>query len=129
MSDRLVLIVDDDDAVRKSILRFLEDTEYQVIGAASYEQAVKALSEHAPRVAVVDMRLAGNSGENLILAAHAMNPTIRFLIYTGSNTFEVTPAMKQVGIRPQDILRKPVESLSIIKQAIDNMFAEIAGGK
>ena len=90
MDNRLILIVDDDDAVRKSLVRYLEDTEYQVLSAATYEKAIQILGDQQPHLAVVDMRLAGNSGENLILTAHAMQPKLRFLVYTGSNTFEVT---------------------------------------
>lgn len=128
MSEKLVLIVDDDDAVRKSLVRYMEDTDYHVISAASYEEALQILGDQLPQVALVDMRLAGNSGENLILAAHAMCPTLRFLVYTGSNTFEVTPAMKQVGIQPEDIIRKPVETLAVILAAFDRVFTSLNGG-
>lgn len=129
MSNKLVLIVDDDDAVRKSLVRYMEDTEYQVLSAASYEQAIEILGSDQPHVAVVDMRLAGNSGETLILSAHAICPKLRFLVYTGSNTFEITPSMKKVGIEPEDILRKPVESLSVIHSAIDRVFTNLNGGE
>lgn len=128
MSQGQVLIVDDDDAVRKSLLRFLEDADYDVYAAASHEDAVVFLSDHTVQVALVDMRLAGNSGETLILTANAMYPTLRFLVYTGSSNFEVTPAMNAAGIRPEHVILKPVESLSVIKKAIDNLLQEIREG-
>ncbi len=128
MNQTTLLIVDDDPAVRKSLVRFLEDKGYDIISAESYEQAIALLGEHCPQLAVVDMRLAGNSGENVILAAHAMNASLRFLVYTGSNTFEVTPAMDKVGIKPEDILHKPVESLSVIQDAIERILARTENG-
>jgi ActR/RegA family two-component response regulator len=129
MSQGQLLIVDDDDAVRKSLLRFLEDADYQVYAAASDEQAIAFLSSNHTDLAMVDMRLAGNSGETLILKANAIQPHLRFLVYTGSNTFEVTPAMHGVGIRPEHVLRKPVESLRVIQHAIDDLFEEIREGQ
>ena len=128
MSQGLVLIVDDDAAVRKSLLRYLEDAEYDVFGAESESQALGILAEHQISIAVVDMRLAGDSGETLILRSHAMQPQLRFLVYTGSNTFEVTPAMRNVGMRPEHILRKPVESLQVILDTINRLFDEIREG-
>lgn len=125
MSHGPVLIVDDDAAVRKSLVRYLEDAEYDVFGADSEHQALSILAEHSIIIAVVDMRLAGDSGETLILRAHAMQPQLRFLVYTGSNTFEVTPAMRNAGMHPEHIFRKPVESLQVILNAIDTLHEEI----
>jgi DNA-binding NtrC family response regulator len=128
MKHTTLLIVDDDPAVRKSLVRYLDDKGYDLVAAESYEQAIALLGDHHPQLAIVDMRLAGNSGENVILAAHALQPTLRFLVYTGSNTFEVTPAMDNVGIKQEDIIHKPVESLSVIQDAIERILAQDKNG-
>ena len=72
-----VLVVDDDDAVRSCVEAFLEDEGFAVETAASGEQALSALTPGRVHVAVVDARLPGMNGDELIRRAHRRDPALR----------------------------------------------------
>ena len=119
MSEALhLLIIDDEDAIRESLRAFLEDYDYQVDAVDSTEAALEGLQPGLYRLAVVDMRLPGESGDAFILKAHAIDPDLRFLIHTGSVDFELTQDLCSVGILPCHVFVKPLPDLSLLANAI-----------
>ena len=57
-----ILIVDDDTQVREVLRRFLEAEGYEVLEAASAEQAVQMVEALPPAVAFCDIHMAGANG-------------------------------------------------------------------
>jgi DNA-binding response OmpR family regulator len=62
---RVVLLVEDDDVYRESIHRLL-DSEYQLLDAATGQQALTLLETHAPECVLLDFRLPDFSGLKLM---------------------------------------------------------------
>lgn len=122
MADEIVrvLIVDDDRSIRQSLAMFLEDYDFEVSQAGSGEEALELLPEFDPDVAIVDLRLPDTTGDVLIQKLHALNPSTRFLIYTGSTNFQITEEIKAVGLSNEHILSKPQNSLGIFIELIND---------
>ncbi len=81
-----VLIVDDDeeDAIlTRLMLTESEHTQYAVTCAANFESGLEKLRADAWDVALIDYRLDGRSGIDLIQAAHAFGCAVPFILLTG----------------------------------------------
>lgn len=113
-----VLILDDDDTIRDGLSNYLEDAGFEVAAAATDRQAVEFLDTRVFDAAVVDLRLTETDGESFILRVHTRFPQLKFLIYTGSTAYDLSPALNRVGMRAQDVIRKPAPDLNVIAQAI-----------
>jgi DNA-binding NtrC family response regulator len=117
-----VLVIDDEPTVRASLAAFLEDHDFEVTVAESAEQALSLLREAAQDVAVVDLRLPGMSGEALIQQAHLLQPALRFLIHTGSVSYRLSPALRQLGMQPSDVFQKPLNDLVQLVMGIHRLM-------
>lgn len=59
---RRVLLIDDDLLVLRTLTRLLESEDYEVIAAASYDEALKAIREKAFGLVLSDIRMPGKNG-------------------------------------------------------------------
>lgn len=106
-----ILVLDDDSAIRDSLLLFFEDREMETVAATSVTDAFDVLSRCPCDVAIVDLRLPGETGEEFVMEAHLQYPRMRFIIHTGSSDYRITPQLVSAGVREQDVFIKPVSDL------------------
>ncbi len=79
-----VTIADDHPAVLDAVSRFLEHQGIEVLGtAADGEAALREIERLRPMVAIVDLRMPGFSGGEIIRRARAAAPDTAILVYTG----------------------------------------------
>jgi len=103
-----LLIVDDEEQIRRLIMEFLEDYEaFDIRGAGSGEEGLQVLSQVPADLCVVDLRLPGMDGEAFILAAHGQGLCPRFLLHTGSVDHTLSDELLAVGVTDQDVFIKP----------------------
>ncbi len=102
-----VLVVDDESAQRKLVGGFLKKQGYAVTTAASAEDAEKASAGKFFEIAVLDMRMPGKSGLELLSELRKTNPEIQAVIVTAFGTLETAVEAMKVGAF--DFLTKPVD--------------------
>ncbi len=119
-----ILVIDDEASIRESMTAFLEDYDYDVDSAESSEEALRMLLQNDYDLAVVDMRLPGESGEAFILQIKPMHPDMEFLIHTGSVEFQLSAELKTLGIMPEHVFLKPLHDLSILADGIAKLLSE-----
>lgn len=117
-----LLIVDDEPMVRSALAEFLRDYKFQVTTVGSAEAALQMMNACRFEVIIVDLRLPGINGENLILKAHAMDPGVKFIIHTGSASYMLSDDLIRIGIEPRQIFLKPLLNLSLFLKAIDGLI-------
>jgi DNA-binding response OmpR family regulator len=78
MERPLVLVVEDEAAVRDPLAKFLALHGFEVRGAATAPAALEILAERRPDAAVVDLRLAEGSGRDVIRSIPPPIPVIIF---------------------------------------------------
>jgi len=100
-----VLVVDDDEGVRKAITRFLELEGHAVLGAADIAHARQHLSAHDVHVVLCDVTLAGENGLDLLAELRHTHPDLDVLIMTGNS--DVQSAVEALKRGAYDYLRKP----------------------
>jgi DNA-binding response OmpR family regulator len=59
---RLVLVVDDDEMIRRLVRAVLEADEFEVVEARDGESALRLASEHHPALVVLDIMMPGLDG-------------------------------------------------------------------
>ena len=104
-----VLLVDPDDRVRESLAGLLRiGQKCLVIGTAgTADGAVLLAAETAPDVVVVDPRLPGSDGVNLIARLRAVAPETRVLVLNWSETADLTTgadAYARKTFRPHELI-------------------------
>jgi len=100
-----VLVVDDDDGVRKAITRFLEHEGHAVLGAATLAEARQHLATRDVHVVLCDVTLVGESGLDLLPEIRQTHPDLDVLIMTGNA--DVQSAVEALKRGAYDYLRKP----------------------
>jgi DNA-binding response OmpR family regulator len=74
----LVLVVEDDQGVRRPLEKFLEMHNFKVVTAETADEAIDAIHQHRPVAAIVDLRLARGSGRDVVISMPAGTPVIIF---------------------------------------------------
>jgi len=119
-----VLVIDDEPAICLSLTAFLEDYGFNASSAESAEEALDLMKSNAYDVCIVDMRLPGMSGEDLILQAHERHPDQRHIIYTGSISYNLSDKLMALGMRPEHVFLKPIRVLTLLVKCIKALATE-----
>ena len=96
-----VLIVDDEESVRRSLERLLSSFGHTVEHAASVAEALAKLDGHD--VAVVDVLLRDGSGTEVVAAIRALGRPTRTALMTGKLSVEAGETADAVFFKPVDM--------------------------
>jgi putative two-component system response regulator len=83
VADDLILIVDDDEFVRRLIMHQLEDAGYRCVGAASAAEARLVLEREACSLMLCDVSMPGESGLDLLADVLPARRDLAVLMVTG----------------------------------------------
>jgi two-component system response regulator RegA len=92
-----ILIVDDDDTLRDRLARALGDRGFEVQVAGDYDEAMAMASVECPDMAVVDLRMPGRSGLELIRDLKALEAETRIVVLTGYGSIATTIDALKLG--------------------------------
>ena len=115
-----ILIIDDDDAHRESMVMMLEDEGYEIESAESGEAAIELIDKRFYDLVVTDYKMHGIDGMELLKLINDRNPLLKVIMVTGFGTFE--HAVKAVHLGAIDYIPKPVDPQKlklVIKQALE----------
>ncbi len=118
-----VLIVDDDVSIRESLGAYFEDEGFEVHSEESAEEALRIMKDRTFDVAVVDLRLPAMDGAEFIRRAHHLWPDVRYLIFTGSASFELPEDLKALPCVSNTVYQKPLLDLKILSEAVRRLAA------
>jgi len=117
MAERLrVLVVDDEEGIRLGVGRVLEkfvasfpdiaaEISYEVEGAASGEEAVERLRQAPPDILLLDLKLPGIGGLDVLREARSLEPPVLTVMITAYAS--VTTAVEATRAGTFDFLPKP----------------------
>jgi two-component system response regulator RegA len=113
MSDRaLLLIVEDDPALRGRLARAFETRGFDVRGVASIAEGEHVAAAEAPEFAVLDLRVEDGSGLDLIPALKAADPETRIVVLTGYGS--IATAIEAMRRGATHYLTKPADADEIV---------------
>ena len=110
-----VVFVDDDDPFREALSEALRQSGFDIVTARNAEEALGQVEGRAFDVALVDLKLPGLSGEELVHEIHQRSPATEIIVLTGHATVE--NAVRTLKEGAYDFLTKPC-SLEELETAI-----------
>src|ERR1700743_224672 len=110
-----LLVVDDEEGPRQS-LRVVFKDDYDLLMAEDGPTAIKLAQENEIDVAVLDIRMAGMSGIEVLERLKYVNPNIEAIMMTA---FETTDTIRQaLRLRACDDINKPFD-INTIRNAVN----------
>ncbi|HEY1171854.1 MAG TPA: hybrid sensor histidine kinase/response regulator [Verrucomicrobiae bacterium] len=101
---RTLLIVDDDESPRQALCMVFGD-DYELLIAENGERALELARNHVVDTAIVDIRMPGVSGIDVLAGLKQMDMAIEVIILTAYQTLETARQALRLGAR--DYLVKP----------------------
>jgi len=117
-----VLIVEDETIMRDSLRDWLKEEGYEVDTAESGEEALQKIGETEFGVAVLDLKLPGKDGLEVLREATAQNPKLKGVIITAYPS--VKTAVEAMKIGAVDYIVKPFAP-DVLEKAIEEVLGPV----
>jgi len=108
-----ILVIDDDDSVRKVLSAALEDEGYEVETAETGRKAVEMSRRSFYNMALIDIRLPDMEGTKLLSELKDTTPKMRKIIVTGYPSMQ--NAIEAVKRGANDYVVKPFKMESVLE--------------
>ena len=121
----LVLVVDDDAAVRRSVEMLLQRLNFRPLASASGHEALVSFAQRRSEIELIlcDLHMPHMDGVILVQALRRMAPQARVVVMSGNPSERQVTELKSVGV--DAVLTKPFAP----KQLIETLQAITAGGQ
>jgi len=107
-----ILIVDDDEVFRNRLARAFVERGYDVRTAGDYDSAVAQAQADSPELAVLDLKMPGRSGLELVKTLREIDPATKMLVLTGYGS--IATAIDAVRLGATYYLSKPADADDIV---------------
>jgi signal transduction histidine kinase len=101
-----ILLVDDEEGIRKVLGISLSDSGYEVFTAESGEEALQIFKEQAPPIVMTDIKMPGMDGIELLRKMKQENPDAEVIMITGHGDMEL--AIQSLKHEATDFITKPI---------------------
>lgn len=110
-----ILVIDDDEAIRKLFVLALEETEYQVDTAQSGRTGVEMVQQTKYDLIYLDLRMPGMDGVKTLRELRKINSDVPIYIITAFHEefFDALKSVAKDGI-DFEVIRKPFGSEELI---------------
>jgi two-component system response regulator RegA len=109
---RSLLIVDDDGAFRERLIRAMRDRGYEATGVGDHRSAIEAARADSPELALVDLRLPGESGLSVVRDLKALDSSTIVVVLTGYGS--IATAVESIKLGAAGYLTKPADADQIV---------------
>jgi two-component system, NtrC family, response regulator AtoC len=116
---KTVLVADDEAAVREVLADVLADS-YEVVTAASGEEALEQLDRCHPSLVILDLRMPGMSGMDALAEARKRDPELPVVVLTATTSYQT--AVEAMRLGAADYVAKPFE-VAELQHVIDRTLA------
>jgi two-component system response regulator RegA len=107
-----LLIAEDHQVLRDRLARAFRERGYEVRVASNYDEAVALAQEDSPELAVLDMRMPGKSGLELLKALKQIDQTTKVVIMTGFGS--IATAVEAMRLGATNYVQKPADADDIL---------------
>ncbi|MBZ5724697.1 MAG: sigma-54 dependent transcriptional regulator [Acidobacteriia bacterium] len=107
MKHRSILVVDDDESLRRITQLQLEEAGYDALTAANGNDALALIEEEAPALVISDLKMPGLSGLDLLRKVRESYPQTAVLMVTAFGTVQTAVQAMKAGA--YDYLTKPID--------------------
>ena len=118
MTEKSLLILDDDAPLRGRLRRAMEVRGFDVVDAGSVQEGTDLLRKSAPAYAILDMKLEDGTGLALVPELRRKRPDCRIVMLTGFGNIATAVAAVKAGA--VDYLPKPADPDQISAALLQN---------
>ena len=111
-----ILIVDDEDAIRRNLTRFFEKKRYHVLTASDGAGGLEACRRHIVDVALLDLKLPDMDGMEVLKHIKEDSPETGVVIMTAYG--DVEQAVRAIQLRADQFLLKPLDLEALKAQGL-----------
>jgi two-component system nitrogen regulation response regulator NtrX len=107
VADRpLVLVIDDDDALRQICLEMLQARGYRTLGAASVGEGLRVFGEKRPAAVLLDLKLPDGTGLDVLRELQRRSPVTPVVVVSGYGS--VADAVEAMRLGAAEYIEKPL---------------------
>ena len=114
--NKKLLLVDDEEGIRKVLGISLTDIGYEVFTAENGEEALKIFRQENPPIVLTDIKMPGMDGIELLKKIKYENPDTEVIMITGHGDMDL--AIKSLKYRAIDFVTKPIND-DILEISLD----------
>jgi len=115
-----VLVIDDDDGVRKMCLEMLEARGHKTLGAASVAEGLRLFGERHPAAVLLDLKLPDGAGIDVLRELQRRAPGTPVAVISGYGS--VPKAVEAMKVGAADFIEKPI-SRERLFEVVDRILA------
>ena len=108
-----LLVVDDDDVLRERLVRAFRDRGYDAVGVPDGDRALALAAADPPEFALVDLRMPGRPGLDVVRELIALDPATQVVVLTGYGS--IATAVEAIRIGAKHYLTKPADADEILR--------------
>jgi len=117
---KTILVVDNGETIRETLMRILEREGYNVLTAEDGQAALEIIREQKVNLIISDVCMPKMDGSKLLRVARAILPDVEIILMTGHGKVELgLEALKEGAF---DYIQKPFTKLALnktVKQALE----------
>jgi two-component system response regulator RegA len=117
MNEGCMLLVDDDEVFRERLAQALRERGQEVVTAADGDEAMRAAGRGKLAAAVVDLRMPGMTGTELVPQLLRLQPKLRVVVLTGYGS--IASAVEAMRLGAHNYVSKPADA--------DDVLAAVTG--
>ena len=110
--ERTLLIVDDDAAFRDRLVRAMRDRGFEAVGVGDHAAALAAARHESPELALIDLRLPGETGLQVVRELKQLDPSTIVVVLTGYGS--IATAVESIKLGAASYLTKPADADQIV---------------
>lgn len=118
-----ILIIDDEPSLRHTLARILQRANFEVTTAASGQEGLALLGQHAFDLVYLDIRMPDMSGMEVLKRIHATQPDLPVVLFTAQP--DLNSALEALRQGAADYLLKPLQPGEMI-QRTESILAQQA---
>ena len=123
-----ILIVDDDDSVRKTLRRILEREGYAVVDCANGQEALRAVSEHGPDLVITDVYMPEMDGIEFLTSLRENDPDLPVLAVSGGARVSPDFVLEDASQLGADAVMSKPYQIDQMRQMVRDLLARRGTG-
>lgn len=117
-----ILVVDDEKHIRDSCIKLLQRKRFDAQGAADGTEALEKIGKEVYDLVLLDIRMPGMDGIEVLRRAKEIVPNLVVLILTGHGTIDT--ANEAMGLGAAGFIRKPI-AIEDLAETIDETLERV----
>jgi DNA-binding NtrC family response regulator len=110
-----ILVIDDEPIIRESMAAYLEDSGFHVCQAEDGAQGLDVFRREKPDLIMVDLRMPGVDGLEVLAAVLRESPDTPTLVVSGTGVIQ--DAIEALKMGAMDFVTKPILDMAVLEHA------------